>query len=72
MFHLSCLFTDFIVPSRGFILDGFPRTLDQAVSLNNLYEVDAVYRLTLREDILIQKLSYRRVCQTCGKVGCYL
>jgi adenylate kinase len=52
---------------RGFILDGFPRTLDQAVSLNNLYEVDAVYRLTLREDILIQKLSYRRVCQTCGK-----
>ncbi|EME32456.1 adenylate kinase [Galdieria sulphuraria] len=52
---------------QGIILDGFPRTREQAVSLNRVYEVDAVYRLTLREDILVHKMSFRRVCHTCGK-----
>lgn len=56
------------LPSQGFILDGFPRTLEQAVALDKLYQVDAAYHLTLREDVLIKKLSFRRVCRTCGKV----
>eukprot|EP00871_Galdieria_phlegrea_P006104 jgi/Galph1/981/GphlegSOOS_G5644.1 len=51
----------------GIILDGFPRTLEQAASLEKIRPVGAVYLLKLREDILIKKLSFRRVCGTCGK-----
>ncbi|GJQ08733.1 hypothetical protein GpartN1_g524.t1 [Galdieria partita] len=52
---------------QGIILDGFPRTLEQAVALDRSYEVDAVYRLSLREDLLVHKMSFRRVCRTCGE-----
>lgn len=57
--------------SNGFILDGYPRTLDQAEALDvNLVELnkklDLVIYTKVRESILIKRLTGRRICENCG------
>src|SRR5687767_2531 len=59
--------------ARGFILDGFPRNIDQANALNALLKelgqpIDAVLLLDVRRETLVQRLAGRRTCQTCGTV----
>jgi len=54
--------------TKGFILDGFPRTLDQAKALENLVDIDAVIQLTVPDKIIIERLSSRRICRNCGEV----
>ena len=44
---------------RGFLLDGFPRTVPQAQTLGKMVEVTQVLNLTLREDILVEKCCGR-------------
>jgi len=53
---------------NGFILDGYPRTIEQAKELNRLANVDAVILLSIPEDILTEKLSARRICTKCGEI----
>ena len=53
---------------RGFLLDGFPRTVPQAQALSTFAEITAVMNLGLREEILIEKCCARRICSECGKV----
>ncbi|MCK4244883.1 MAG: adenylate kinase [Candidatus Omnitrophica bacterium] len=55
---------------EGFILDGFPRTLNQAEKLemvigNNSYQV---VNLEAKDDFLINRLSNRRICKNCGAI----
>lgn len=57
----------------GFILDGFPRNIDQANSLNVLLEglsqpLDAVLLLDVRHATLMERLAGRRICPKCGTV----
>lgn len=59
--------------ANGFILDGFPRNIDQANSLNALLAeldqpLDAVLLLDVRNETLMQRLAGRRVCPKCGAV----
>jgi adenylate kinase len=59
--------------ARGFILDGFPRNIDQANSLNALLKelgqpMDVVLLLDVRRETLVQRLAGRRTCPTCGTV----
>ncbi len=56
---------------KGFILDGFPRTVPQAEALNKLLEamgtrIDAVIDLAVEEPILLERLTGRRTCKNCG------
>jgi len=53
---------------RGFILDGFPRTIEQAEALDKLVKIDAVILLTVPDWIIVERLSTRRVCRKCGEV----
>jgi adenylate kinase len=53
---------------KGFILDGFPRTLDQANALDKATEIDVVILLTVPDWIIIERLSNRRICKKCGEV----
>jgi len=58
---------------RGFILDGFPRTLRQAEGLDRLLEavgrpLDAVIVVSVPDDVLVRRLSGRRTCADCGAV----
>jgi adenylate kinase len=53
---------------RGFILDGFPRTIRQAESLEEISGVDLVINLNVPDEIIIQRLSNRLVCKRCGAI----
>ena len=53
---------------KGFILDGFPRTIDQARALERLAKIDCVILLTVPDHIIIERLSSRRICKNCGEV----
>lgn len=56
---------------EGFILDGFPRTLEQADALDKSLselgiEVDRVINITASEDELVRRMTGRRICKSCG------
>ncbi len=53
---------------KGFILDGFPRTIEQAEALDDLIKIDAVIQLVVPDWIIIERLSSRRLCKKCGEV----
>jgi adenylate kinase len=53
---------------HGFILDGYPRTIEQAKALDAMAKIDAVIRLIVPEWIIIDRLSNRRVCRKCGAI----
>ncbi len=58
---------------NGFILDGFPRTLNQAQSLDRLLAdlkvtLDLVVDITVDPQKLIDRLSHRIICKNCGAV----
>jgi Adenylate kinase len=56
------------VGEKGFVLDGFPRTVAQAERLlQGDEEVQLVVNLQLREEVLIEKCIGRRICRKCGK-----
>ncbi|MCA1012843.1 adenylate kinase [Halobacillus halophilus] len=56
---------------EGFLLDGFPRTIAQADALENLLSdmddtLDHVLHIDVPKDQLIERLTGRRICPTCG------
>ena len=54
--------------NKGFILDGFPRNLEQAKILEEITPIDLVLHVDLPETILIKKITARRVCEKCGEI----
>ena len=51
---------------KGYILDGFPRTVPQAEALSQFATIDAVIDLDVADEVLVNRLSGRRVCLNCG------
>ena len=52
----------------GFILDGYPRTIAQSEFLGKITQIDAILNLIVPDEILIEKMSARRVCEKCGDI----
>ena len=53
---------------KGYILDGFPRTVPQAEALDQMgISIDAVISLEVSDEDIVSRMSGRRVCKTCGK-----
>ena len=50
--------------ANGYILDGFPRTVAQAEALNSFAKIDVALNIDTPDDIIINRLSGRRVCTT--------
>jgi len=53
---------------KGFILDGFPRTISQAEALEKIAKIDLVINLNVPDEIIITRLSNRLVCSKCGAI----
>jgi adenylate kinase len=57
--------------TRGFVLDGFPRTINQADGLDDLLkpaELDLAISLVVPTDMVLARLVIRRVCEDCGAI----
>jgi adenylate kinase len=59
--------------AKGFLLDGFPRTVPQAVQLDDILlelgsKLDVVMELVVDDAEVIRRLSGRRTCRTCGHI----
>jgi len=57
-----------IPKDKGFLLDGYPRTVEQAKALNEIAKIDAIIHLVVPEWIIIERLSSRRICKNCGAI----
>jgi adenylate kinase len=53
---------------RGFVLDGFPRTVAQAEALASSTDLDAVLSIDLAREEVVRRLTSRRVCRACGAI----
>lgn len=53
---------------RGFILDGYPRTVEQVKALEAIAKIDVIILLMVPDWIIIERLSTRRICKNCGAV----
>lgn len=56
---------------KGFLLDGFPRTVAQADALEGILtdlnkQIDYVINIQVNKDILMERLTGRRICKQCG------
>lgn len=52
----------------GYILDGFPRTIPQAEALDEMgANIDCVINIDVPDDVIVNRLSGRRVCEKCGR-----
>lgn len=58
---------------EGFMLDGFPRTITQAEALDKMLAelgiaLDAVVSLEIDDEVVVSRLTSRRVCKQCGEI----
>jgi adenylate kinase len=53
---------------KGFILDGFPRTIPQADALKGIAKIDVVLNFVAPDQVILDRLSGRRVCRKCGAI----
>jgi adenylate kinase len=57
-----------IPKGKGFILDGYPRTIEQAKVLEKIAKIDVILLQMVPDWIIIERLSTRRICKNCGAV----
>lgn len=50
----------------GFILDGFPRNVEQAIFFLEAYDIDAVIRIAIPDEVVHDRVMGRRICSVCG------
>ena len=53
--------------ANGYLLDGFPRSLPQAMAISDL-DIDAVINLKIDEQLLVDRIVERRICRNCGAI----
>ena len=59
--------------SKGFLFDGYPRTLNQAMDLSNILQelnikIDCAINLDIKDEELIKRITGRRLCPKCGEI----
>ncbi|MBO3770083.1 MAG: adenylate kinase [Thermoproteota archaeon] len=53
---------------NGFILDGYPRTVNQAEFLDRISKIDVVINLNVPDEVIVRRLSSRLICRNCGAI----
>ena len=57
-----------LTDQKGYLFDGFPRTIDQAEALDEVLELDLVAYIKIDKSEAVRRLSSRRVCSECGRI----
>ena len=63
---VNAIVEEALTSADGYVLDGYPRNLDQAEFLSEITDLDAVVALSVDGEKLIARLTGRRVCSECG------
>jgi len=63
--------------AKGFLMDGFPRTIPQAEALDSMLSamglnLDAVLLIKVADELVVRRLTNRRTCRACGKISSLL
>ena len=53
---------------KGFLFDGYPRTIEQAKALETIAKINVIIQLVVPDWIIIERLSTRRICKNCSEV----
>ena len=53
---------------KGIIFDGYPRTIMQAIYLNDLIKINKVLFIKVPDEVIQQRIENRRICSSCGKI----
>lgn len=53
---------------KGFILEGFPRNMDQVEELEKITKIDKVIYITSSDEMILKRLIGRRQCKSCNRV----
>tara|TARA_Y100000034_G_scaffold134256_1_gene202161 strand:- start:265 stop:912 length:648 start_codon:yes stop_codon:yes gene_type:complete len=56
------------VGDKGFILDGFPRTVPQAEALTEVTDLDLAINFKADDEVIVSRLSGRIICRKCGRI----
>jgi len=54
--------------AKGYILDGFPRTIPQAEALGSFQRIEGVINFLCGDEVVVSRLSGRRICRSCGAI----
>lgn len=54
--------------SKGFILEGYPRSIEQAKQLETMLKIDIVINLNVPANVIVDRLSARMQCKKCGSI----
>jgi len=63
---VNAIVEEALTSADGFVLDGYPRNLDQAEELEGMTDLDVILSLAVSRDELVDRLTGRRVCDDCG------
>ncbi|MCK4650410.1 adenylate kinase [Candidatus Pacearchaeota archaeon] len=53
---------------NGMLLDGFPRTIEQAKILDEIIKISAVLKFDTKQEVVLRRLGGRLICKGCGEI----
>jgi adenylate kinase len=63
---VNAIVEEALTSAGGFVLDGYPRNLDQAEELKGMTDLDVIIAFDVSNEELVDRLTGRRVCGDCG------
>ncbi|MDG5777279.1 adenylate kinase [Haloarculaceae archaeon H-GB2-1] len=63
---VNAIVEEALTSADGFVLDGYPRNLEQAEELEGMTDLDVILSLDVSREELVDRLTGRRVCDDCG------
>jgi len=63
---VNAIVEEALTSADGFVLDGYPRNMDQADELEDMTDLDVILSLSVSREELVDRLTGRRVCDDCG------
>ena len=63
---VNAIVEEALTSADGFVLDGYPRNMDQADELEGMTDLDVILSLSVGREELVDRLTGRRVCDDCG------